>query len=150
MHNLGIGLALVMGEEEERGPPGPPGPPGQPGPPGPPGPPGASSAGDLKGPVPFTFASGTILLEPILPGDVLAGATVIIQTPFDGAGASILMGTDGVPALVFGPGDVGAGSAHQYESGEIVPFAEHEALSLSVSAGGSTQGSGLLFYRFRR
>lgn len=100
--------------------------------------------------VPFTFSSGVVALALIVPGQTLYRADILIETPFDGAGASVQVGTVGIPGLVLGPSDSLPGVASQYESLAMVVFSAVDNLILTVTSGGSTQGSGRLLYELRR
>lgn len=99
--------------------------------------------------IPFLFSSGVVALQPVLAGAILDRAWVEIVVPFDGIGASMEMGTTGLPALVFAPGEVTLSVAAEYGFKSVVEFPANDTLNLNVVSGGSTQGSGTLVFRYR-
>jgi hypothetical protein len=98
--------------------------------------------------VPFTFISGSLVLQQVFPGDIIDSAWVLIDTPFDDPAASILLGTTLAPGLIFGLGDVTSSVVDQYANQAVTEFALTEFLVLTISPGASTQGSGRVIYRF--
>jgi hypothetical protein len=109
-----------------------------------------SSGGEDAAVVPFTFTSGVVALALIVPGQTLYRADILIETPFDGPLAKIQVGTAAIPGLVLGPNDSIPSMAAQYESLAMIVFPAVDNLILTVTSGGSTQGSGRLLYELRR
>lgn len=100
--------------------------------------------------VPFTYLSGTLLLQALLAGDLIDRAAVLITTPFDGVGGSVHLGTTVSPNLIFAPGDVTVGVANTYDNSALEAFSIPGFLQLVVVPGTATQGAGVLFYTLRR
>ena len=100
--------------------------------------------------VPFTFESGTILLQQVFTGNLIDTAWVRIDTPFDDPSATIRMGISANPGLLFGPDDTDPSVVDQYTNQAVTEFSSMDYLSLIISPASSTQGAGLLVYRFRR
>ena len=100
--------------------------------------------------VPFTYTSGSLLLQAVAPGDLLDRAAILITTPFDGPLAAMHMGTTTSPNLIFAPGEVTPSVAGTYDNSALEEFSVADFLQLVINSGGSTQGAGLLFYTFRR
>jgi hypothetical protein len=104
--------------------------------PGPPGPPAVA--------IPFTFADApAILLSPLSTGQVIGRVSVLVETPFDGGGASLQVGTPAAPGLVLGPADIFPSVPATYASGTLFLVHAPDTLRLAIAPGaGATQGSG--------
>jgi len=100
--------------------------------------------------VPFTFESGTLLLQQVFSGNIIDSAWIRIDTPFDDPGAFLVMGISANPGLIFGPDDTDPSVVDQYTNQAVTEFSSMDYLSLIISPASSTQGAGLLVYRFRR
>jgi hypothetical protein len=100
--------------------------------------------------VPFTYESGTLVLQQVFAGDLIDTAWVVIKVAFDDPSSTIFMGTTFDPYLVFGIGDVTASIENQYTNQSITQFLATDFLQLIVNPAASTVGSGLLVYRYRR
>jgi hypothetical protein len=98
--------------------------------------------------VPFTYQSGTMLLQAVVAGSVVGEAWIRIDTPFDDPTASIKLGITASPGQIFAPGDVDVSFAGQYQNPELWEYAGPDFLELIVAPGASTQGSGALLYRY--
>jgi hypothetical protein len=98
--------------------------------------------------VAFSFASvSPLVLSPLLGGQSVVRVGILITTPFDGAGASLTLGTPGSPALLLASTDNRPSAAGQYESDAITPFAAPDTMQLTIiPGGGATQGAGQVFY----
>jgi hypothetical protein len=99
---------------------------------------------------PFTFASGTLVLQQVGIESIIDAAWIRIDVPFDDPAAAIAFGTSTDPTAVLGPSDVTLTKIGQYINQAIVEFYVADILSLVIFAGASTQGSGLLVYRYNR
>jgi hypothetical protein len=99
---------------------------------------------------PFTFASGSIIVQVVEAGSFLDGAILVIDVPFDDPAATIKVGTTTLDSVVFGVTDNAPFAANQYANQEMTSFPIDDILQLIVSPAGSTQGSGTLLYRYRR
>jgi hypothetical protein len=108
-----------------------------------------ASSDETVGKVPFTFTGGTMLLQALVPGNLLDRAAVLIETPFDDPAASVTLGTSTAPGLVFAPGDIDVTFPATYDDSALFPFNIPDLLVLSIHPGSSTQGSGILLYKLR-
>lgn len=108
-----------------------------------------TSSDETVGKVPFTFSGGTMLLQALVPGNLLDRAAILIETPFDDPAASVTLGTSTLPGLVFAPGDVDVTFPATYDDSALFPFNIPDLLVLSIHPGSSTQGSGILLYKLR-
>ena len=110
---------------------------------------GAVPPGPPSGPqvVPFDVSTGPItVLAPIVPNSGLYRASVRITTPFDGAGATLALGTATDPTLIFEPTDVALGVAMQVDATSLYSFYSADQLRLLLSLAGSTVGAGMLLF----
>ena len=98
---------------------------------------------------PFTFSDGVLPLQSVLAGDQISRVCVIIQTPFNDPLASITVGTTGNPSLLMSAGDNFPAFSNQYNTSEVTIFSLPDTMQLTINAGTSTQGSGILLYHFR-
>lgn len=115
---------------------------------GPQGEPGLSGGGTIP-PVAFSYgdAAGTIYT----PGDAgtLTTARVVITTPFDGAGAALILGTVGDPDGIMPATDNDPTEAGEYEATADFPLAAGEGIRLTITPGaGASQGAGLIYLEF--
>jgi hypothetical protein len=97
--------------------------------------------------VPFTFASGTMVLGAALAGSLFTCAHVEFSTPFDDPTARVFFGTSGDPGLLLAANDSNPMSFGQFCSDEHVRLDVNDLLLLVVQPGSSTQGAGSIFYR---
>lgn len=103
-------------------------------------------------PVPVNFAFGDASPRVILPG--LAGKIVLavninIATPFNGAGASLSVGTLASPELLVAPTQLDLSVATEFEIDPNVSFPTATDIYLTLSPGaGATQGAGWLVFAF--
>lgn len=97
--------------------------------------------------VPFTYTSNSPqVLQTVVGGQIVDRAVVVITTPFDGVNPSVLVGTTGIPDLIFADGDIDCAAANQYSNENITSFSSNDIMTLTITPSGSTQGAGLLFY----
>jgi hypothetical protein len=94
---------------------------------------------------PFTFASGTIVLQAVTAGQSVTRAEVLVETPFSDGAATLEMGTTTDAGLVFAPGEVLLGG-EQTVSLVIAAFSAADFLLLTIEPGTSTVGAGTLYY----
>jgi hypothetical protein len=110
-------------------------------------------SGEIVAKVPFTFATPSpLVLQAVLPGNVLDRVSVLIQTPFNDPTATIQVGTTTDPDLVFVPGAIvlfGPLSGLTYEDLSLYEFTMSDLLILTISSGASTMGAGLLLYKMK-
>lgn len=110
----------------------------------------ASMGAELVGKVPFDFATGVEnLLDPILPGQIILGATILITVGFDGAGASLSFGTTTDPVMLLTIQDTDISTPGQVNSDHYVPVMSPDRLLLTLHTNGSTRGAGFLLFRVR-
>lgn len=113
--------------------------------------PGPNATGEDVQVVPFAFDTPSPMnLGPVLAGQVLDRASVLVSTPFDDPASFLRLGTVGSPDLIFGPAGTMPSQAAQYEHVALVSFPADDTLRLVISPGASTQGSGLLLYKIKR
>jgi hypothetical protein len=102
------------------------------------------------GKVSFTYATvSPMILQALAPGSVIDRAAILIETPFNGVGATIELGTAASPGLVFAVGEVDLGKVGTYDDSELFPTVVAELLILTITPGTSTQGSAILVYKVR-
>lgn len=102
-------------------------------------------------PVPFTFSSGTLLLQQVLAGQVVERCSILITTVFDDPAATVALGTTASPNLLFGPSDVTLTIlGNTYDQAALFKFPINDFLQLIITPGTSTQGAGLLLYKVRK
>ncbi len=108
------------------------------------------SAAEVVQKLSFTYlTTSPVLLQQVFAGAVIDRAAILIITPFNGLGASLQLGTTASPGLVLSTTDVNPSIASQYESDLFVPFPASDFLQLLINPTGSTQGEGLLIYKYR-
>lgn len=101
--------------------------------------------------VPFTFSTASpLIITGVAVGDILNRSEILIETAFDGVSPTILLGTFASPGLVFSSSNTTPSVAEQYESLLLTKFDMSDFLILTINPNGSTQGSGILFYKIRR
>lgn len=101
--------------------------------------------------VPFTFASGSpLILVPVMLGHVVDRVSVVIETTFDGAGASLQVGTAATPGLILATSDIDPTKLGTYTNHALFPFAAAANLELTITpGGGATQGAGLVLVKVK-
>jgi hypothetical protein len=108
------------------------------------------SASDSISTISFTYRSpATQVLQSVTAGQIIDTAVIMITTSFDDPDAYIYLGTATNPQLVFGSGESVISIPTQNINNEIFVVATNSQLILTISAGASTQGAGILFYRIK-
>jgi hypothetical protein len=102
--------------------------------------------GDQIVSVPFTFSSGSLVLGAIAAGSMIIRAQILINTAFNGSGASIRFGTSSNLSEFLGVADSAPTIVDQYASFSVVIQPAADVMFLTVSAPGATQGAGVLLY----
>lgn len=101
--------------------------------------------------VPFLFSTPSpLVLAALVPGQILDRACVLVQTAFDGAAPQISLGTFADPDAALPAFGVDPRAVGQYENDQLLPITTPDFLILTIAPSGSTQGTGLLFYRLKR
>jgi hypothetical protein len=95
--------------------------------------------------IPFTFASGVVILKPLVPGDIISPCYVRIMTPWDLPGATLQVGTPTAPTALLAPIDVDLYGLGRFDAGLDFQAIVAENLLLTV-AGPSTTGSGYVLF----
>jgi hypothetical protein len=113
----------------------------------PPGPPLPPPGTEIASTVAFSFTTGTLVLGAIAAGARFTRAAVVIDVAFDDPGASIQLGTSASPGLLLDVGSSRPSNPGQYDSDALVVVPAPDVLVLTVSAGTSTHGVGLLLYK---
>jgi hypothetical protein len=113
------------------------------------GPPGGGN--DSVFAVAFSFASASPVVIHVLPiGSIVTRASIRIDTAFDGAGASLRLGTPASPALFLAAGDNLPSALGQYDGGAGFIFAAPDIMQLVIVPGaGATQGAGFVFAQIK-
>lgn len=127
---------------------GPPGSNGAPGPTGPQGPQGASGAVAGRVVVPFAYGDATPQAIYTAP-DAGTSLTVrvVIDTPFNGVGAALSVGTTALPGALVPPAFVDPTTAATYEAAPDADLITGEAILLTITPGaGATQGAGRVIF----
>jgi hypothetical protein len=96
--------------------------------------------------VPFTYSSGTLVLQATAMGQVLTRAVVVVTAPFNDPSATLVLGTTTDPGLIFEAGDVDASLPLQTDGDAIFSFTTTDFLLLTIEPGASTVGAGSLYY----
>jgi hypothetical protein len=98
--------------------------------------------------VPFTFATGSPFdLASVGPSAPVVRAGLRIDVGFDGAGASLEIGTAASPGLILGPTESLPAVPGQYETDAVTTFVAPATLQLRVTPGaGATQGAGVVYF----
>jgi hypothetical protein len=113
----------------------------------PPGPPIPTTT-ELTVSLAFTFTtSSPLVLSAVAPGYKFNRAVLLVEAPFDDPSATLSVGTSGDPGLLLRSADCRLDTPNQYESDALVVIAVPDVLLLSLHAGASTQGAGLLLYK---
>ena len=109
---------------------------------------GGSASGFIFKAIAFTFTTPSpFVLHAIAPGQSISRAGVIIDTTFDGIGASLSVGTPASPQLFLATADNFPSVLGQYESDKVTPFAIGDTIQLTINPGAApTQGAGFVFY----
>jgi hypothetical protein len=110
------------------------------------GPPGADGGGGMLAPIPFAFNNTSPRVVYTLPAQsLIRSVTLVITIAFDGAGASLAVGTPESPNLLIAPADNNPGVAIDYEidSYEVLP-AETEIQITTNPGAGAGAGAGYL------
>ena len=94
--------------------------------------------------VPFSFgdASPAVVLS-ISAAQYIAAASIVINVPFNGAGAALSLGIVGAPQLLIAAAQVDPASAYEYETNPNVSVGSNIILTITPGAG-ATQGSGVV------
>lgn len=95
--------------------------------------------------VPFTFASGTLVLTPLLIGNLITPCYVRITTPWNLAGASIKVGTPSTPSALLAVTDADPYRTGRYDAQLDFTASVAENLQVVV-AGPSTAGAGYVVF----
>lgn len=117
------------------------------GPQGPQGEPGLSGGGTIA---PIAFAWGDAPGAVFTPGaaGVLTVARFKFDVPFNGSGASIVLGTLADPDAAMPAAYLDPYSEQEFENTPDLALDAGQALRLSITPGTATQGSGVLFLTF--
>jgi hypothetical protein len=97
--------------------------------------------------VPFTYQSASPLeIAPLHVGSVVVRTAVLITTAFNGAGASVELGTSGLPTEFFAPGDVDVtATGDTFDNPALFDSAVATNVVLVIVPGaGATAGAGLV------
>jgi hypothetical protein len=94
--------------------------------------------------VPFTFASGTLVIGAVAIGTIIALAQISITTPFP-PGSNIQFGTTGNPTMFLNLDSADAGHNNSYNELEVVTINLNDLLILTTNTTGPI-GSGTLYY----
>jgi hypothetical protein len=107
--------------------------------------PGGASGSEIVV-LPFSFATASPLaVSPLAAGSSVLDAKVLITTPFNGGGGpSLALGPTASPDEIFAPGDVDVALAASYENPAVFVTAAADTLVLTIVAGGSTAGAGVV------
>jgi hypothetical protein len=95
--------------------------------------------------VPFTFASGVVILKPLAIGDIVSPCYVRITTSWDVPGATLQVGTPSVPTALLAPVDVNLYGLGRFDAGLDFKAVVVENLLLTI-AGPSTTGAGYVLF----
>lgn len=128
-------------------PTGAPGLRGVDGAPGAPGQPGIDAAGQTA-PIPFAWGDAArVVYTPDRDG-VLAIVRIQYTQAFNGAGASVVLGTAADPDAAMPAAWNHPYSLYEFENSPDLPLAEGEELVLTIQPGTASAGAGLLFLTF--
>lgn len=110
--------------------------------------PGPGATGAFRKVVGFAFGDASpapIFTAPAGCADILA--RVVIDTPFDGVGAALKLGTSGSPELLIPAATNDPTTAAAYEAAPDVALSSGEAIVLTIVPGtGATQGAGRVIF----
>lgn len=99
----------------------------------------------------FDYGSGErVLIGPLLAGDMVLNASVVIETAFDDPATILALGTRSAPGRILAAADITPTLSSTYGSDEIVPILVPDMLMLQVSAGSSTRGCGRALVSVRK
>lgn len=92
----------------------------------------------------FTFASSSpLLLVPMREGDRNVRAVVSIDTPFDGVGAGLQLGTAAIPGGIFTTAEIDVTASDSFQTMQVFESGIPDNIQLQITPGaGATQGSG--------
>lgn len=113
----------------------------------------ASGDGPLRQVVrPFSFADASpVDVTTVAAGRAILAVAIVVQTPFDGAGAALSVGDAAIPDRFMAAAEVDPAAAGRYESSPVLALAADAAVRLSIAPGaGATAGSGLLVLDIQR
>jgi hypothetical protein len=99
--------------------------------------------------VSFTLATPSpLVLSPLLAGQSVVRAGIVVTTTFDGVGAALPLGTPFSPAVILAAADSRPAAAGQYETDAVTSFGAPDTLQLVITPGaGATQGAGQVFFQ---
>ena len=102
------------------------------------------AAGQSIAPVNFAYGdSSPRIIIPALTSKIVLAVNINITTPFDGAGASLSIGTLANPALLVDPMQLDLSVATEFEINPNVKFTTPADIYLTITPGaGATQGTG--------
>lgn len=117
------------------------------GPQGPRGDPGLSPGGAIPA-IPFTWGVAPSAVFVPAGAGILTYARVKITASFDGAGATITVGTQIDPEAALPSAFVNPYASEEYENTPDIALAAMEGIWLYVTPGTATQGTGILFLNY--
>lgn len=95
--------------------------------------------------VPFTFASGVVVLAPLALGELVSPCYVRITAPWNLPGATLTIGTPSQPGALLAANDVDLYRTSRYDAGLDLKTLVAENLLLTI-AGPSTLGAGYVVF----
>lgn len=111
------------------------------------GPPGAmGSPGSALPPINFSYGDASpSVLYTLAVNSVITRCTIVIRTPFNGAGASLSVGTTGSPSLIQTTSQNAPGIAGQYASTPDAVLPAGTQIKLTIAPGSApSAGSGIV------
>jgi hypothetical protein len=105
---------------------------------------GGGTASILK--VPFTFASGTLVLFALAPGMIVSPCYVRVTTPWDVVGGTLQVGTPSNPTALLPPADVNLLITARYDAQFDFQATLVENLQLVIGGTPATAGAGYVLF----
>jgi hypothetical protein len=97
--------------------------------------------------VAFSYATPSpMVLQAVTAGQIISRALIQVQTAFDGAGATLTLGTTATPDLILKAIDVFPGVVDQYAFNGLTEIPSDDFLILTITPAGSTMGTGQLLF----
>lgn len=111
---------------------------------------GGSNTYEETATIPYSTGGGLIVLSLVVPGEMISEIRVSVKEPFNGVGASIVVGTATNPTEFFGPGHTTLALVCDFVITPLYISPVPDQVQVILNTAGSTTGAVVVYYRIRR